>query len=557
MSGKNKGDGPQRSGPIHGRNEKRFWAREVFFVPVLLAICILLYFLPLNARPLWDTDEGMHAATSKDMLLSGDWVTPQLNGEKFHDKPVLFNWLVAISLYLLGFNEVAARLPAALLGTGCVLLTYFIGRCMFRPTVGFLSGVILATSMEFIILSTVVVHDIALVFFVTLCLFFFYLGYSRERGRRTYFLLLYASAGLGVLTKGPIGALLPAMVVGLFLILNRKLSFLKEMAIGWGILVFLAIAAPWYVLVISKNPDYAGHFFIKQNLMNFLSSQEARHPRPFYYYVHLLFGGLFPWSFFLPFAIIQVFQGGFRKIDERALFVLIWFGAVFLFFSAASSKLSPYILPLFPAAALLVGTLWHELLKSPTKRLRLGFLLSAIPLPLIFIPGFFYVLIQPPIRLEFKYGINMLHVKILVLFMAVIVTAAFFLLLKRRYRSSFSALAGMAVFSILIFILLIVPHINPYRSTKGLAKQMDALLPPGEKMVFYYDLRDSALFYTDRKALVLLTPEQLRNYFASDKKAYCVLDRNYFERFEDLKQTAFILGREGRKLLISNSRPPS
>jgi hypothetical protein len=141
--------------------------------------------------------------------------------------------------------------------------------------------------------------------------------------------------------------------------------------------------------------------------------------------------------------------------------------------------------------------------------------------------------------------------------MAVIVTAAFFLLLKRRYRSSFSALAGVAVSSILIFILLIVPHINPYRSTKGLAKQMDALLPPGEKMVFYYDLRDSALFYTNRKALVLLTPEQLRNYFASDKKAYCVLDRNYFERFEDLKQTAFILGKEGRKLLISNSPPPS
>jgi len=229
---------------------------------------------------------------------------------------------------------------------------------------------------------------------------------------------------------------------------------------------------------------------------------------------------------------------------------LIWFGFIFLFFSTAGSKLPPYILPAFPAAALLVGALWLELWLGPAQRLRRGFLLSYAPVPVIFTGGLFYLLINPLTRLESKYGINPVHINYLILFMAGCLIAAFVFLWVRHYRAVFSTLAGTVISSLLIFIVLIVPSINPYRSTKALAKELDRILPPGEKLVFYFDLSDSALFYTDREAIVLENVGELMEYLASEKPGLFVIDRKYSEVLEKVKGTTCVLGEEGRKLLL-------
>ena len=183
------------------------------------------------------------------------------------------------------------------MGLGCVMVTYLMGRQIFGPTVAFLSSVVLATSAEYFILARVVVHDISLAFFITLALTLFYLGYKNEKHRSRLFLLGYAAMGFSMLAKGPVGVLLPVTIIGLFLIFKRQLNFLKEMQIGWGILILLAVAAPWYILISLKDPDYVSYFFIKQNLGNFFSN-EVRHPGPFYYYIPVLMGGMFPWSTF-------------------------------------------------------------------------------------------------------------------------------------------------------------------------------------------------------------------------------------------------------------------
>ena len=160
---------------------------EVRLVVILVALCLVVFFFRLGASPLWDIDEGMHAATAKEMVLTGDWITPRHNGEPFYDKPPLFNWLTALSFQVLGFTELAARLPAALLGLGCVVVTYLLGRRIFDPATGFLGGAILATSILFVILARAVVHDMSLAFFMTLTLFLFYMGLEdEERGRRWF-----------------------------------------------------------------------------------------------------------------------------------------------------------------------------------------------------------------------------------------------------------------------------------------------------------------------------------------------------------------------------------
>ena len=180
-----------------------------------------------------------------------------------------------------------------------------------------------------------------------------------------------------MLSKGPIGVILPGMIIALFLALTGKLRFLKEMQLGRGLVVFLAVAAPWYILISLRNSDYPD-YFVKLNFSYFFSPKVA-HARPLYYYLPILLGGFSPWSFFLPLAFIRALWRPFRKVDEGGLFLCLWFAVIFLFFSAASSKLGTYILPSFPAASLLVGILWHDLLETPTIKLRKGFLYSFFP----------------------------------------------------------------------------------------------------------------------------------------------------------------------------------
>ncbi len=525
------------------------------FPTILVGLCLLLFFLFLGNRPLWDVDEGMHAATSKDMILSGDWITPQYNGENFYDKPVLFNWLAALSFLVFGFTEFAARLPAALLGTGCVIVTFCLGKRMVNPLVGFLGGVILATSVEFIILSRVVVHDIALTFFTTLALTFFYMGFTDSSRRKSVWLLFYAALGFAVLSKGPIGVLLPGLIIFVFLVFKRRLNVIKEMQILWGIPLFLVIAVPWYLMIMLKNQDYAGYFFIHQNLAYFFSG-ESRHPRPFHYYIPILIGGFFPWSLFLPTALYRTVRRGLGQIGDGKLFLMTWLIAVFLFFSTASSKLSTYILPLFPAAALLVAGLWSDLFGMPVPRgARKGILYPTALLLLAMVAAILYMLINPITALTVGYGISTTLINVVGLVMTAGIGLIFLLILFRRYPMAFAATTGWVVVGILMFLLLIVPYINPYRSTKGLAATLDPLLPKGEKLTFFHREKDSALFYTDRKAAIIRGQPALAEHLASKKRVFCVIEKKHFDRLVGFLPTAYIWAQEGNKLLISNTKP--
>jgi len=532
---------------------KKRWKNEIFFVLILLLLCGTLFFFRLGARPLWNVDEGMHSVTSKEMVLSGDWITTTFNGENFFDKTVLHNWFVAISFLAFGFTEFAARLPAALLGLGCVMVTYLLGRRAAGPTVGLFGGVILATNLEFIIISRSVIHDISLVFFITLALYFFYMGFTEERRRKTYFFLLYGASGFAVLAKGPIGVLLPALIIALFLILQRKLSIVGEMHLGWGSLIFLTIAAPWYILISLRNSDYLGYFFIQQNLMRFLSP-EAQHSEPFYYYFPVLLGGFFPWSFFLPVALFRALWDHSKRAGEGVLFLLVWFGVVFLFFSAASSKLSSYILPLFPAMSLLVGIFWHDLLKTPALVLRKGFFFSFIAFLAILLITALYFGLNPPTHWQHEYGLDMTIIYFLVFILLGCAATAFLLLLRQKYGSSFSTITCMMISIVILYVVQLAPLATPYWSSKELAQRLDPLLAPEEKLVFYRNMKDSTLFYTNRKAVVLYFPQQVGDLLASSTRAFVITDEEFLEELGSCINGSYVVDREGSTLVISNRK---
>jgi 4-amino-4-deoxy-L-arabinose transferase-like glycosyltransferase len=393
----------------------------------------------------------------------------------------------------------------------------------------------------------------ALAFFVTLALYSFLMGFKNEPNRKRYLLLVYASSGFAVVAKGPVGVLLPALIMGLFLLLQRRLDFLKRLLSLSGILLFVVIAAPWYVLVTLRNKDYGSYFFIHQNLMNFLSS-EARHRSPFYYYFPVLLGGFFPWSCFLPLALIRAFRNRVRKIDEAVTFLVVWFFVIFLFFSAASSKLPTYLLPMFPAISCLIGLLWDDLLKNPTPKLLRGFFYSFSLLLGTFAIGMIYIYFNPPENFEPDYGLDLLRFKYDGLVFLGMLAFPFGLFLKRYVRASFLTLAGAIVSAIFFFLLVVVPQMNPYRSTKGFALKLDRMLAPGEKLVFGRVMRDSALFYTNRKAVLLTTRKELTGFLGSSERVYCVIRRSLVESDARLRDIAHIIDQEGHKVIISNQK---
>ncbi len=537
------------------RERQGFGKADLFPVLALCALCLVLFFFRLGAIPLWDVDEGMHAATSKDMVLTGDWVTPKVNGKNFYDKTALFNWLVAASFEAFGFSEFAARLPAALLGLAIVLLTYLFGKEMFGRTAGFLAGAVLTTSPEFIVLSRSVVHDISLAFFITAELFFFRRAYSAERPRRTDLALLYVSAGFAVLAKGPIGIVLPGLGIFVFLLFRRRLDFIKRMSLGWGILIFLAVAAPWYVMISLRNADYLSYFVLHQNIGNFVSKVQARHPEPFYYYAVALLGGMLPWSFLIPLAVARPVRAGIKRTGDAELLLVCFFLSIFLFFSAAHSKLATYMLPVYPALALLIGRLWDELMASGASGLRKAMAWFLAMLPALFIAVTAYIAVKRPEarKLESMYGTSLHDLVGPLAVLAAILTVALVLFVLRRYRSSFAAFAATFGIVFLVMISVYLPAMSAYRSTKGLALKMDSLLPAGQPLVMYWNLWESPLFYAHRTAVVLYTEQQLLEYLGSATTTLCIIDQEKYAALPSVAAKSRIIGQEGNRLLITGT----
>jgi len=527
-------------------------------ITVLVAICLLLFFAFLGSRPLYNVDEGMHSATSKEMIVTGDWVTPHHNGKPFYDKTALHNWFVALSFLVLGFTEFAARLPAALLGTGTVLVTWWMGRRMYGAGTGFYGGVVLATTILVSVLSQTVVHDISLLFFVTLALALFYRGYSEPGGGKKWFLLSYAAFGMAVLAKGPIGLLLPGAVLFLFFAFRRDFRCLLRMSLPLGALIFLAVAAPWFVAISLANADYVEEFFVKLHVGNFSSSVSMpTHPEPWYYYLTALIGTFLPWSGFLPGAIHRAWQR--RREDEHGatLLLLVWVAFYVLFFSAASSKLVTYVLPIFPALALLTGRLWQEVAErevpsATARRWVWGgfFLLLLIPVATVWV-----LKIHPDHggMLRHKYGIDVDLAGLPLYVLSAGLLASGILLLRDRVKAAFGGIAVSIGLCISLFSLIIVPVMNPFQTSREVAIEMDRRVPMGEKLVNYHRIRDTFLFYTDRRVRVMRKPHRLLGYLGSDERVFVLIARRHYDRNE---LDAPILMTWGDDLLISNRNDP-
>ncbi len=327
------------------------WGVDVLILSLFFAFAFFHY---LGAYPLMDPDEGRYAEIPREMLESGGFITPHLDYVHFFFKPPLFYWMNAVSFKLLGENEFAARFPSALCGFLTILLTYFIGLNAFGRREALLSALILGTSGGYYTCSRLNLIDMPLTLFMTAAFGFFLLASTTAGRRGLYFYLFYIAMALAVLAKGLIGVIFPGMVIFCHMLFLRRWRLLREMRLFTGALIVIAICAPWFILASVKNPGFAKFFFLREHVGRFISRIHQRHEF-FGFFVPGLLGMMLPWSFFLP-AVVAQFRSK-RKSDEYPvwLFIALWALVIFIFFSFSESALLTYIIPIFPAIALLTG----------------------------------------------------------------------------------------------------------------------------------------------------------------------------------------------------------
>ena len=322
---------------------------------ILLALGLLL-FVPKLGMPLLDPDEGLYAEIAREMATRGDWVIPHINGLPYLEKPPLYFWLTALTFELFGPSEWATRVWSAIAALGTVLLTWRIGRRLYGTRAGLLAGVAAATVVGNALYVRRASTDQLFMFCLTLAIYGFLRDAERPERGRGRFLLFYAGAGLAVLAKGFIGVVFPVLIVGLAMLIVRRLSW-RELNLGLGAAVFAAIAVPWHLLVAWRSPALFNFYVVDNHLLRFLDARryvEDDVPSSTPAFLIASFLWAFPWS---------VFVLARREPDRSARarwqpVIIIWLVAVVGLFALSRFKHEYYALPAFPALAVLVGVAW-------------------------------------------------------------------------------------------------------------------------------------------------------------------------------------------------------
>ncbi len=511
--------------------------RSIQYHIFLTVLCLALFFAGLGSTPLWDIDETSNARAAVEMAERGDLVVPTLNGELRTDKPPLHYWLMMASFSVFGQNEFAARFFAGLFGLLTVLLVAEVGNRILGTTGGFVSGLVLAVSFLFTVSSRSATTDAFLVFFTNLAvLSAFFAPRKPIMG-----VISWASMGFAVLAKGPAGIVLPLGALVVFCLLDRSGEFtLMRLFNPVGILIFLAIAVPWYVIASARTGgDLVAGFFMKHNVARFLKPMES-HSGPIYYYVLVLLAGFFPWAGFLP----QGFRSTLRL--KRAagahagfgVLLITWALTVILFFTAARTKLPTYILPVFPALSLMIGALASSLEGSRTGRNRgLSASWFSAFLPAVFYPAVIFYLFNarvPELSPYFLAGIPMLLAPIM----------GTVLYLRGTPVRAFKWAAYGAAIGVLGIHLVAAPALEGARMAPAAGKAVAQAASTGDAMAVYGYFRPGVLFYAGRNSVWIGSETDLAEFVdRPDGRFLVALEEKYSALPGTLKNRFRILER--------------
>jgi 4-amino-4-deoxy-L-arabinose transferase-like glycosyltransferase len=372
-----------------------------FWLTILSLILAAFFSFEAAKRPLASPDEGRYCEIPREMIESSDYLTPRLNTVKYFEKPPLFYWMQAASFQGFGYNNFAARFANILLSLIGCLITFAFGWHMISPRVGVLSCLILATSLLYYGISRIVILDMTVSVFITGAILAMARGLLIPPGRsqKIFVLASYVFCALGFMTKGVIGFSIPGSIILIWITMTRQWAWFKISINPIGILIFLGLVAPWHILVSLKNPEFAYFYFIHEHIIRLVTQSHQRY-QPFWFFIPIFIGGLFPWIGFWIMSLKDFLLSLTHKLNSphKALLNLlcIWVGFIMCLFSLSQSKLIPYILPAFPAAALWLGHFINELIlnislnQKAKRHLDMAFKLNVLICLSLILGGLFF-----------------------------------------------------------------------------------------------------------------------------------------------------------------------
>jgi 4-amino-4-deoxy-L-arabinose transferase-like glycosyltransferase len=559
--------------------------------PLRLLLCAMLaaaVYLPMLGRPaLWEPDEGRYAEIAREMLLTHDYVTPRDNWVRYFEKPPLVYWAEALSIKLLGPNELAVRLPAALSSVAEVAVTAALGEAMFGAAVGLAAAMVLALSPLVFGFARFATLDPTLAFFVAAALGAFWAAARAPAfegaASRRWFLLSAALTAAGTLTKGPVALVLTGAVGLAWMLAEGRAREIVRMPWLGAIAIYTAIAAPWFVLAGWRNPEFARFFFIHEHVERYLETTE--HGWGPYFFVVVAIAGMWPWICFVPMGVRELLhaRGGAgeapapaRRPDARAslTFMLWWFGIILVFFSIPRSKLGSYILPAMPPLAIVAGYALCRLprLEVPARRRLFGsiaLLNLAATAAVAIARGYFASPAASTLLADALAA------------MAALTAASFAsLAIAWRGRNAAGAAAGALALGVVVALGVMVKarmDAKPLGSYRELAREIVPYLGPGCRLASYRHFVQSLPFYTGyREALVDYrgelapfgrSPDARESFIATDADlarlwhgpgcAVLVVNRRDLPHLRALLGAeATVVGCEGKKLALYNRSVP-
>jgi len=536
---------------------------------LLLIVAAFTWFAPLDYNALIRPDEGRYAEIPREMVATGDWNTPRLNGIKYFEKPALQYWATATAFTLFGEHNWTARLWSALTGFLGIVLVYYTGMRLFGREAGLMGALVLGSSFLYVMLGHINILDMGVTFFMELTLATMLLAQrdgASTKENRNWMYVCWAAMGLSMLSKGLMGIALPGTVLLLYSLIQRDWALWKRLHLGVGLLIFVAVAAPWLVTVSIDNPEFPWFFFVHEQILRFLTTIHGR-VHPWYTFIPVVMLGILPWLFPMFDSLWRAWRS---EAPARGQFaprrmLLIWVVFIFLFFSKSDSKLVPYILPIFPALALLMGdrlsrisgkTLFRQLLiMLPIALAALVFAPMSVRAGSAEVPAALYAHFVPWIQAA---AVSWLIGTLLALWFSH----------RERVRPAVIALALAGMLTAQLTFMG-YNELSPASSAYNIAQQIKPYLKPGvpfysvgmyeQTLPPYIDRTVTLVAHTDEMAFGLEqepnkwipTVEAWKKIWVQQAYALAVMSPSTYDQFVQEKLPMRLIARDTRRVVVT------
>lgn len=541
------------------------WFKDLSILTVLISV---LFGIMLGCYPLASPDSARYAEISREMVVAHDYLTPHLNNVKYFEKPPLFYWMQAAAIKTFGTSELAVSLVNALMALLCCLVVYYAARRLYDRLSGLLAAMLLATSSVFFALTRVITLDMTFTLFLTASCASFLLGNHEiiKIRQNCYRWAMYVFAGLALMTKGLIGVIFPAAIIFIWVLCFNKWRNLKNYCILSGVIILALIAVPWHILVQLKNPEFARFYFIEQHFLRYLTDYAGR-GEAWWFFPAVIILGIYPWTCFmvqaLKYQITRLIKQ-YRQ-QQHTMFFILWAVIIYVFYSFSNSKLIPYLLPVFPPLAILIGNyLASNFQNSKRWEMKLGFNMFFVINLIGGIAAGIYVFNADTLA----FTKTSLYILALLLVVSGIITNFIYRRLGLR----------QGLFTLILTFMLVLIGLNPIitvannHALKPLIITLQHKLSPQDEVVSYNNYYQDLPFYLQRQITVvnsfgelsfgvahqdvkdwMIDTKTFLNRWSSSKRMFMIADIGDFESLiKETKITFYPMAKYLDKILVSN-----